>query len=155
MHTFCERKMRCQSQAALREGNNRGICWGNRDFFTRVRALCTKADIGSGTMLGAMLIMVVATCCIGLASVCQAVILHAHVRSLTDVVAVNAAEYYLLHYESPCDFAQTVAATNQLDLISCDMVDRDVIIQVRSHTKILKIFPVSSASRAGPQQCDT
>ncbi|PJM78422.1 Rv3654c family TadE-like protein [Bifidobacterium scaligerum] len=114
----------------------------------------SRLEEGSGTMAGAMLVMVVAvalavTACAGNLLICQR-----KARSMADLIAFQSA-YALWQAESdPCALAQDQADANNVRLTACSLNDEDVVVTVAVSTMVPFVPQVEQSSRAGPVSCE-
>lgn len=113
-----------------------------------------KVEEGSGTMAGAMLVMVVGVAlavvaCVGNLMVCQS-----RARSLADLAAFSAA-YVAWHEDAgdPCALAVNTVSASGATASDCAVRGDDVWVTVAVETKVPLAFHVERTSRAGPMEC--
>ena len=111
-------------------------------------------DEGSGTVAGAMLVLVVALLMGAVAAGGAVVIAGAKARGVADTAAVSAAQALLDGHADPCGVARTVVALHDAELESCDMEGEDVEVSIRLPTGVPVAAWVVKRSRAGPVLCD-
>ncbi|KAB7788865.1 Rv3654c family TadE-like protein [Bifidobacterium cebidarum] len=114
-----------------------------------------RLEEGSGTMAGAMLVMVTAVALALIASVGNLLLCQHQARSIADLAAFNAA-YALWHsdVEAPCALVNEVAAANNAVMVECEVIDDDVRVVIALFTQVPFAPQVAKEARAGPVQCD-
>lgn len=110
-------------------------------------------DEGSGTMLGAAMVMLAGVLLCLLAAAGHALICHGRARGVADVAAVSAAAARLEGCADPCGLAGSVASRNAARLGSCVVDGEDVEVLVRLDTGIPVAGEATVRSRAGPEPC--
>lgn len=114
-----------------------------------------RLEEGSGTMAGAMLVMVVGIMMMVAASISNVLVCRTQARSLADVTAfVSASFWRTARTEDPCVVADAVAQANQVSLSQCVTRDEDVIVTVDVPTQVPFVTKVHGTSVAGPVNCD-
>ena len=106
-----------------------------------------RYEEGSGTMAGAMLVMVVGIALAVAASVGNLMICQ-------NLIAFDAA-YALWHADigDPCALAANMAEANGVVLGSCSVRDEDVLVTIKVETMVLVASSVERMARAGPVSC--
>lgn len=112
-----------------------------------------RDDLGSGTLLGVMLIAVVGLMLAAGASAGNLLICQAKARASADLSAVSSASALRAGAEDPCALAASVATANGSGLVSCEVVGEDVSVRVSVATLVPFAPEVSRAARAGPVAC--
>ena len=97
-----------------------------------------RYEEGSGTMAGAMLVMVVGIALAVAASVGNLMICQNRARSLADLIAFDAAN---------------MAEAYGVVLGSCSVRDEDVLVTIKVETMVLVASSVERMARAGPVSC--
>lgn len=111
-----------------------------------------RCDAGSGTMLGASLILLAAVLLILIASVCRIVICQATARSAADTAALVSA-FAAEHGSDSCAIAAEVTEGFGGRIIACQQDSSDMLVQVEINTDIPFFSKISQSSRAGPVRC--
>ncbi|MBT1163189.1 Rv3654c family TadE-like protein [Bifidobacterium felsineum] len=114
-----------------------------------------RLEEGSGTIAGAMLVMVAAAALALIASVGNLLICQHKARSIADLAAFNTA-YALWHsdMEAPCVLANKVAEANNAVMVECEVIDDDVRVVMALATQVPFTPQVTKEARAGPVECD-
>lgn len=112
------------------------------------------ADEGSGTVLGAMMIIAAALLLGALAVAGRLFICQTQVRGVADTAAVSAATALMNGDGSPCETARQVAVRNEARLDSCVVDGEDVEVRARLPTGVPLLGEVGARSRAGPVPCE-
>lgn len=123
-------------------------------WLKKLPKLCSGSDNGSGTVLGALLILLVgltafAAVCAGSFLVCRV-----QAQNLAESTATNLA-YALQISETavPCEDARERFSSGQFFLDSCTVESEDVQVSVRGIPSISFLPQVHVAARAGPASC--
>nr|WP_274608137.1 Rv3654c family TadE-like protein [Bifidobacterium phasiani] len=110
--------------------------------------------MGSGTIMGVMMIMAVGLLLCALAALGQALICQARARGAADAVALSAAAALLYgDGDDPCAVAGVVAERNQARLDACVVDGEDVEVRVLVPTGMPIVDAAFGRSRAGPVPC--
>lgn len=112
------------------------------------------ADEGSGTVLGAMMIIAAALLLGALAVAGRLFICQTQARGVADTAAVSAATALMNGDGSPCETARQVAVRNEARLDSCVVDGEDVEVRARLPTGVPLLGEVGARSRAGPVPCE-
>ena len=99
-----------------------------------------RYEEGSGTMAGAMLVMVVGI----------ALAVAASVGNL--MICQNRALWHA-DIGDPCALAANMAEANGVVLGSCSVRDEDVLVTIKVETMVLVASSVERMARAGPVSC--
>lgn len=119
------------------------------------RGSCIQvADEGSGTVLGAMMIIAAALLLGALAVAGRLFICQTQARGVADTAAVSAATALMNGDGSPCETARQVAVRNEARLDSCVVDGEDVEVRARLPTGVPLLGEVDARSRAGPVPCE-
>ncbi|MBT1174223.1 flp pilus-assembly TadE/G-like family protein [Bifidobacterium sp. LC6] len=114
-----------------------------------------RCEEGSGTMAGAILVMLAALALAVVAAVGNLLICQQRARSVADAAAFNAAyAWWQASTEDPCALANDVAMAQQVTLVECVMVGDDVRLSVAKDTQVPGIGQVVKEARAGPVDCE-
>lgn len=112
-----------------------------------------RDDEGSGTMAGAMLVILVGALLAAVAVAGHLLMSRAQARTVADVTAVSAAQGLMHGVGDVCGLATAVAADNDATVTSCAIDDEDVTVRVRVGTDIPFMPHLEHSSRAGPVAC--
>lgn len=113
-----------------------------------------RCDEGTGTMLGAMLILMIAIL-MSMAAIAGAILIaSARARGIADIVAVSAARSLWEGAADPCDIAQTVAQLGNAGIGECVISGDDVQVSIRLPTGIPLAASVTQHAKAGPVLCE-
>lgn len=114
-----------------------------------------RLEEGSGTMAGAMLVMLAAVMLTIIAFVGNLMLCQHKARSIADLAAFNAA-YALWHQglDDPCAFAGGIAAANEAVLADCEVQGDDIRLAISIDTDVPFAPHVRKEARAGPVLCD-
>lgn len=119
------------------------------------RVLRDRLEEGSGTLLGAMLIMTTGIMLVVAASVGNLLVCRSQARSLADLVAFESASAWRLSLtQEPCSYAHTLADMNDVTVTQCDTVDEDVVLTLQVPTQVPLVPNVHGQSKAGPINCE-
>lgn len=116
--------------------------------------MSSQWEEGSGTMAGAILVMVVGVmlavvACAGNLLVCQS-----RARSLADLIALQSANaFWQNDTTDPCAFAGGLAHINDVRLSSCEVSGDDVRLTVGVPTAVPIAPYVERTALAGPVEC--
>lgn len=114
-----------------------------------------RFEEGSGTLAGAMLVMVTAVVLALIASIGNVMLCQHKARSIADLAAFNAAyALWRADSEQPCALAEHVASMNGASMIECDVQSEDVRLVLAVSTQVPLVPRVTKEARAGPVACD-
>ena len=122
----------------------------------RLSAGLRGAESGSGTVVGAALILMVSVLLAAAAGAGHVVIRHAQARSAADLAALSAAIAWRNAQKEPCAVAATVAKANGASLASCRTEGDyagDVLADVAVDTALPIVPRITASARAGPAAC--
>lgn len=118
-----------------------------------VRPWWDGADSGSGSVLGIVLVSLVAVGLVLVAMVGNLLICRGRAQTAADAAALSAAMALYEGRDSPCARAESVAAANKGTLRTCTVEEEDVLVDVGVDTSVLIVPRVVQSSRAGPVDC--
>ena len=118
-----------------------------------VRPWWDGADSGSGSVLGIVLVSLVAVGLVLVAMVGNLLICRGKAQTAADAAALSAATALYEGRNSPCARAESVAAANKGTLTTCTVEEEDVLVDVGVDTSVLIVPRVVQSSRAGPVDC--
>ncbi|AKV55681.1 pilus assembly protein, probably tadF [Bifidobacterium actinocoloniiforme DSM 22766] len=119
----------------------------------RLPAVLRRADRGSGTAMGVMLVAIVALGLVLVATLGNILVCQSRARTAADASALAAASALDEGSGAPCSAATTVATANKASLASCQVEGQDALVRVEVATQVPFATQVSKEARAGPRDC--
>ncbi|KAB8286936.1 pilus biosynthesis protein TadE [Bifidobacterium ramosum] len=113
-----------------------------------------ESDRGSGTVAGAMLILVVGVMLSVVAAAGHLLVCQRRAQAVADVVAVSAANALRNGSDDPCVIARVTASANEVRLRTCVVDAEDVQVTTIVPTQVPFAAQVSRSARAGPVDCE-
>ncbi|NMN00578.1 TadE-like protein [Bifidobacterium sp. DSM 109958] len=112
-----------------------------------------RADRGSGTVLGAALIMVAAVLLCIVAAVGQVMACRLRAQGAADVAALAVASARYEGRDGPCAEAERIVAAHGFRLDGCLLDGADAQVTVSADTGVPLAGAVTARARAGPTPC--
>ena len=112
-------------------------------------------DAGNASMGAVGMVFVVAVLLCTIAAGARIAMAKAQARTAADMAALAAADaYWNEDVADPCGIGSAVARNNAGAAESCEVIDMDVAMEVRTATGVPFVERVSARARAGPRRCD-
>ncbi|MCI1224732.1 Rv3654c family TadE-like protein [Bifidobacterium sp.] len=122
---------------------------------TNVASPCDArgSDPGTGTIAGAILIMLAAVMLSVIAAAGSLFIVQARARSAADLAALSSATSLWNGNGEPCAEAKRIVLAHKGRLESCRIDGEVVAVNVSVRTRVPLISRISRSARAGPVDC--
>ena len=111
-----------------------------------------KNDEGGVTVLVAALILGLLSVLATIGFAINLLITVNHLNNSADRIALAAATQLITNTKNACSSAQSIADSNHLSLVTCEVNDDEVVVQIRSNSEFqswLDRWPRIGMARAG------
>ncbi|BDR53776.1 hypothetical protein KIM372_16830 [Bombiscardovia nodaiensis] len=125
----------------------------HRGGLRHLRAWLGQSDSGSGTVMGLMLIAIVALALVLVTTAGNIIICKSRASTAADAAALAGASALDEGSSDPCAQATKVASANKGSLTACRLKEQDVEVDVQVPTQVPFVSFVTAGARAGPREC--